>query len=212
MRHRTVTLLATPAVIGAMTVAVPALAGVSVLPSAHTASTKCFIARIAHHRVRECLLRGPRGLPGPPGPRGSTGKTGPAGKTGAPGAQGKQGAQGIQGSPGTARAYAVVQPKTPSEATLIGGQTSNITSVSEPVPGVFCLAPAAPINSAAEPVVASPEVSYSSGQLPGIVAVNAQRQHCTASDFEVETYSPAEPPTTTVPTLSSNYAFTIVVP
>lgn len=212
MRHRTLMLLATPAVIAAMTVAVPALAGISILPSAHTSSTKCFVAHVAHHRVRECLVRGPRGLPGPAGPRGFTGKTGKTGATGPQGKQGNEGKQGIQGPPGTARAYAVVQPKTPSEATLIGPQTSNITSVSEPVPGVFCLAPAAPINAAAEPIVASPEASYSSGQLPGIVAVNAQRQHCPPTDFEVETYAPAEPPTTTVPTLSSNYAFTIVVP
>lgn len=212
MRHRTLMLLATPAVIAAMTVTVPALAGVSILPSAHTASTKCFVARIAHHRVRECLVRGPRGLPGPAGPRGLTGKTGPAGKTGATGATGKTGAQGVQGPPGTARAYAVVQPTSPTQATLITGQTSNITSVSEPAPGVFCLAPAAPINSAAEPLVASPEVSYSSGEMPGIVAVNAQRQNCAAGDFQVETYAPAEPPTTTAPTLSSNYAFSVVVP
>ncbi len=210
MRHRTLMLLATPAVLAAMTVAVPALAGVSILPSAHTASTKCFIAHVAHHRVRECLVRGPRGLPGPAGPRGFTGKTGKQGVPGPQGKQGNEGKQGIQGPPGTARAYAVVQPKTPSEATLL--EASNITSVSEPVPGVFCLAPAAPINSSVEPIVASPEVSYSSGQLPGIVAVNAQRQHCAPGAFEVETYAPAEPPTTTAPTLSSNYAFTIMVP
>ena len=214
MRHRTLTLLATPAVIGAMTVAVPALAGVSILPSAHTASTKCFTAHVAKHRVRECLVQGPRGLrglPGPAGPRGLTGKTGATGKAGAAGKNGTNGTDGAPGAPGTARAYAVVQPTSPMQATLIS-QTSNITSVSEPVAGVFCIAPAAPINASIEPIVASPEVSYSSGQLPGIVAVNAQHQHCTSSDFEVETYAPAEPPTTTVPTLSSNYAFTIVVP
>src|SRR6185437_503165 len=95
MRHRTLTLLATPAVVGAMTVLVPALAGVSILPAAHTASTKFFVARIAKHRVRECLLRGPRrprGMPGPEGPRGLTGKTGKPGATGTPGAAGKTGA------------------------------------------------------------------------------------------------------------------------
>ena len=64
MRHRTLTLLATPAVIAAMTVAVPALAGVSILPTAHTSSTRCFIAHTAKRNVRECLVRGPRGLPG----------------------------------------------------------------------------------------------------------------------------------------------------
>ncbi len=61
MRHRTLTLLATPAVLGAMTVAVPALAGVEDGPAAHSSSSKCFVARIAKHRVRECLVQGPRG-------------------------------------------------------------------------------------------------------------------------------------------------------
>ncbi len=60
MRHRTLTLLATPAVLGAMTVAVPALAGVDNGPAAHSSSSKCFVARIAKHSVRECLVQGPR--------------------------------------------------------------------------------------------------------------------------------------------------------
>jgi hypothetical protein len=212
MRHRTLTLLATPAVVGAMTVAVPALAGVSVLPQAHTASTKCVVARIAHHRVRECLVRGPRGLrglPGPAGPRGLTGKTGKTGKTGAAGKNGVNGNPGTPGAPGpagTARAYAIVQPTSPSQANLIAGQTSGITSVGQPSPGVFCLALAAPINASAEAPVVSPEVSYSSGKQPGLIAVNAQRNGgCPATELEVDTYTLAG-------VASSNYAFTIIVP
>src|SRR5580693_7726092 len=108
MRHRTLTLLATPAVLGAMTVAVPALAGVGSGPAAHSASSRCFIAHVAKHRVRECLLRGPRGFTGPAGPRGftgatgktgKTGKTGPAGKNGTNGVNGTNGSQGLQGVP-----------------------------------------------------------------------------------------------------------------
>lgn len=217
MRHRTLTLLATPAVLGAMTVAVPALAGIDISPTAHTSSTRCFIARIAKHRVRECLVRGPRGfrgLPGPPGPRGLTGLPGKTGKTGATGktgvgktgATGGQGPAGPAGPAGTARAYAVVQPTAPTQAKLIAGQTAGITGVSEPSPGVYCLAPAAPINAGAETVAVSPEVSYSSGKQPGLIAVNAQRTNgCPATDFEVDTYTPAG-------AASSNYAFTIVVP
>jgi hypothetical protein len=210
MRHRTLTLLATPAVLGAMTIAVPALAGIGIAPTARTSSTKCFIARIAKHRVRECLVRGPRGFPGPPGPRGLTGATGKAGKNGKTGVTGKTGAtglQGPQGPAGTARGYAVVQPTSPTAVKLIAGQTSNITGVSEPSPGVYCLAPAAPINTGAETVAVSPEVSYSSVKLPGLIAVNAQRTGgCPATDFEVDTYEPSGTK------LSSNYAFTIVVP
>jgi hypothetical protein len=218
MRHRTLTLLATPAALGAMTVAVPALAGISVVPAAHTASTKCFIARIAKHRVRECLVRGPRGLPGPAGPRGFTGATGKTGKTGKTGATGKAGANGAPGTPGapgapgTARAFAVVQPTSPTQVNLIAGQTSNITSVTETSPtgfsngGIYCLAPAAGINAAADTAVVSPEVSYSSGEAPGTIAVNAQRSHCPPTDFEVDTFAPG------TSTMTSGYAFTIVVP
>jgi hypothetical protein len=209
MHHRTLTLLATPAVLGAMTVAVPALAGINIDPTAHT-STRCFIAHIAKHNVRECLTRGPRGLPGPPGPRGFTGpagKTGKTGVTGKTGATGKAGATGATGPAGTARAFAVIQPTSPTQANLIPGQTSGITGVSEPTPGVYCLAPAAPINPAADTAAVSPEVSYSSVKLPGLIALNAQRTNgCPASDFEVDTYEPSGTK------LSSNYAFTIVVP
>jgi hypothetical protein len=219
MRHRTLTLLATPAVLGAMTVAVPALAGVDVIPTAHTSSTKCVTARIAKHKVRECLLRGPRGLPGPAGPRGftgatgKTGKTGPTGKAGAAGKNGTNGSnggtgkEGPQGPPGTARAFAIVQPTSPAKPVLVTNQTSNITGVSEPTLGVYCLAPASPINAAAETVAVSPEVSYSSGKQPGIIAVNAQNTGgCPTTDFEVDTYAPGGS------TPTSGYAFTIVVP
>jgi hypothetical protein len=209
MRPRTLTLLATPAAIGAMTVAVPALAGISILPAAHTASTKCFIAHVAKRSVRECLVRGPRGLrglPGPPGPRGFTGKTGATGKTGGTGktgAQGVPGPTGPGGPAGTARGYAVVQPTSPTAATLIDAK--NITGVTANG-GVYCLAPAAPINANEETVAVSPEVSYSSGKAPGVIAVNALRTGgCGAGTFEVDTFTQAGAP-------SSNYAFTIVIP
>jgi Collagen triple helix repeat (20 copies) len=212
MRHRTLTLLATPTVLGAMTVAVPALAGIGIGPAAHTARTKCFIAHIAKHRVRECLVPGPRGFPGPPGPRGLPGARGlrglqgPRGLQGVKGSQGAAGAPGAPGAPGTARAFAVVQPTSPTKPVLITGQTSNITAVSEPTPGVYCLAPAAGINPAADTAVASPEVAYSSKEEVGLIAVNAKSTHC-PGNFEVDTYKPG-----TTPTLASGYAFSIVIP
>lgn len=222
MRNRTLTLLATPAVMGAMTVAVPALAGIAT-PAAHTAATHshCFMARVGRHNVRECLIPGPRGprgltgprglrgLPGPAGPRGFTGPRGPRGATGKTGVQGIQGVQGvqgiqgIQGPAGTARAFAVIDPLPSPKA--IGGH--NIASVKEITAGVYCIAPAAPIVAGEETVAVSPEVSYSTAKLPGLIAVNAQRANgCAAPEFEVDTYTP------TSPTLSGNYAFTIVVP
>jgi hypothetical protein len=222
MSRRTLTLLATPAAIAAMSVAVPALAGVSgFISAARKSSNRCFTVHIGHRRrVRECLIpgprgprglpgpRGPRGLPGPAGPRGFTGPRGPRGHTGSPGPAGTPGATGPQGPAGTARAYAVVQPTSATQATLIAGQTSNITGVTEPKEGVYCLAPAAGIDAAAEVPAVSPEVSYSKGNLPGLIAVNAQRANgCPTADFEVDTYEPAAPPK-----LSSGYAFTIVIP
>jgi hypothetical protein len=208
MRRSTLTLLATPAVLAATTVAVPALAGISLDPSAHSARTTCFIVRIHKHRVRECLIRGPRGprgLPGPAGPRGFTGKTGKTGATGKTGPQGLPGTPGAPGAPGTARAYAVVQPNSPTQATLIGAH--NITGVSEIKEGVYCLAPAAPIDASAETIAASPEVSYGSVKLPGLIAVNAQRTGgCAATEFEVDAYEPSGGK------LSSNYAFSVIVP
>jgi len=206
MRSRTLTLLATPAVLGAMTVAVPALAGVSLGPSAHTASTKCFIAHVAKHRVRECLVPGPRGLrglPGPPGPRGYRGYTGKTGKTGA---TGKTGLQGPTGSAGTARAYALVQATSPGQPVLIAGQTHNIASVSEPSTGVYCLTPGAGVNPATEAEVASPEIGYSSKGV-GIVAVNTKATTECPGGFEVDTYAPGSPPS-----LADGYAFTVIVP
>lgn len=205
MRRRTLTLLATPAVLGAMTVAVPALAGISLDPAAHTAASRCFVAHIAKHRVRECLIRGPRGLRGLPGPAGPRGYRGYTGKTGKAGATGKTGPTGPIGPSGTARAYAVVQPTSPTKPVLIASQTANITSVGEPSTGVYCLAPAAGINPAADTAVASPEVAYSSKEEVGLVAVDAKSAHC-PGDFEVDTFAPA----TAKP--AGGYAFTVIVP
>jgi hypothetical protein len=219
MRHRTLTLLATPAVLGAMTVAVPALAGVSIIPTAHTSATRCFTAHLAKRNVRECLVRGPRGLPGPAGPRGltgaagktgKTGRTGATGKTGATGPQGVQGPAGTPGAPGTARAFAVVNPAEVESAAsskgLVTAQTSNFVSVHRASTGVYCLAPAASINPTGEPAIVTGESSYSSGGVVALAVLNAQRNDC-PGEFEVITYdarSPSSP--------SSSAGFAIAAP
>lgn len=212
MSRRTLTLLATPAVLGAMTVAVPALAGVSLGPSAHTASTKCFVLRVHKHRVRECLVRGPRGLrglPGPAGPRGFRGYTGKTGRTGKTGPQGSPGPTGPQGVAGTARAYAVVNPveveETPSAKGLIGNQTHDVLTVQRIGAGEFCLAAAAGINAADDAAVVSPEVGYGD-HMPGVIALDATAVHCPPGQFKVDTYAPGTSTATTGP------AFTIVIP
>ncbi len=215
MHRGTLSLLAVPTVVGAMAIAVPALAGTNkgaplATPTARETSRSCHAVTVISHgrRVRACLLRGPRGYTGPTGLRGPTGPRGPKG-TGSKGTTGSPGAPGLTGQTGpagTARGYAVVQPTSPTAANLISGQTSGITGVSEVKEGVYCIAPAAGgANPANDTAAVSPEVSYSSGGAPGTIALNAQHPDCPAGDFEVETYIPA------TTTLSSNYAFTIVI-
>jgi Collagen triple helix repeat (20 copies) len=212
-RPRTLALLATPAVVGAMTVAMPALAGTSLLGiGAHEASASHCITAIVHrHRVRECLVagpRGPRGFTGAPGPRGFTGakgSTGSRGATGAKGATGATGATGPAGPAGTARAYAVVQ--TTPEVKTIAGQSSNITGVTLAAEGIYCVTPAAPIEAAKEAPVVSPEISYTPpGNPPGVIVFNAKHPDCPATALEVETFKPGE----TTP--KGGYAFSIIVP
>jgi hypothetical protein len=204
MQLRTLSLIAIPATVGAMAISVPALAGTGSSPKAHQAARHCTaVIVISHHRrVRACLIRGPRGFTGFPGPRGATGKTGSKGTTGAKGPQGVQGIQGIQGAAGTARAYAVVTPS----ATVVPGQSSNITAVASPKAGVYCITPAAPINPSADTAAVSAEVSYSTPEAPGLVTLNARRKNCPTTTFEVDTYAPS------TLTLAGVYAFTIVIP
>ncbi len=209
MHWRTLSLLATPAAIAAMTVTVPALAGPASKPTAHAARLHCNAVIVISHgrRMRACLLRGPRGFTGPAGLRGATGPRGPKGTTGTKGANGTPGTPGAPGAPGTARAFALVQPKSESEAVFVASNVSNFTAVTEPKAGVYCLTPAAGVPTTAAAVVLTPETSYSSGGKPGIVALDAKAADCPAGNFEVETYAPTE--ATGSP--KSGYAFTILV-
>lgn len=195
--------------------AVPALA-LTTAKAARFRHCRAVIVISHKHRLRACLLRGPRGFtgprgpvgprgpsggrPGPRGPRGFTGPRGPAGLRGPTGPKGATGSTGPAGPSGTARAFAVVQPG----GHLVGGQSANVTGVSNPATGIYCLSVSAGINSAGDTAAVAPEVSYSSGEAPGVVALNAQRKNCPAADFEVETY-------TLSGTLSSSYAFSILV-
>jgi hypothetical protein len=223
LQRRTLSLIAIPATVGAMAIAVPAFAASGASPTAPTAraarARNCTaVIVISHHkRVRACLIPGPRGFTGFPGPRGPAGKNGANGgkngtngKNGKTGAAGKTGATGPQGPAGPSGvvAYAVVQPTSPTAANLVGA--SNITGVSEPSTGVYCVTPAAGISTANGIATVSPEVSYSAGNAPGVIAINAQHTHCAAGTFEVDTYAPYVSPTT--PTLTTGYAFTIAIP
>jgi hypothetical protein len=206
MRRPTSPLIATSAVVGALAIAVPALAASGSTPAAHAARARhCSAVIVISHgrRVRACLFQGPRGFTGFTGPKGATGSRGPTGKTGK---EGKEGKEGKAGTNGTTVAYALVQPTaSPTAANLIG--QSNIQAVSEVSAGVYCITPAPGITPSGIASV-SPEVSYSVGNVPGVIAVNAQHTHCSATTFEVDTYTPG----TTTPALATGYAFTIAVP
>ena len=207
MRRLPLPLIATSAVLAATAIAVPALAASgSASPTAHSArARRCSTVIVISHgrHVRACLIPGPRGFTGFPGLKGATGKTG---KNGTNGKNGANGAPGAPGAPGTARAYAIVEPTSAISANLVQIATANITGITELKEGVFCLVPASFINAAAEPAAVSPEISYSPAKAPGMIALNMQRTNgCPAGQFEVDTYNPAG-------MLSSNYAFSIVIP
>jgi hypothetical protein len=229
MNQRTPAILAVPAVVAAMTVAVPALAGSlgggaheAVAPKAHT-SSKCIVALAGKRRVRECLIAGPRGpqgtkgvrgFLGPNGPRGVQGKTGRPGATGATGVTGPAGLNGQQGPQGSARAYALVQPQAVGFGSSEAGLRQNVgfsaIRRSGSGEGIYCLV-ANGIDPSTEAPVASGEAGYSSGTNVVPLAVVDARQpptDCAPGEFEVKTYNIASGH----PEPSDAVAFTIIAP
>jgi hypothetical protein len=221
MNRRMLTFLSVPAVVAAMTVAVPALAGISggsgaheaSAPKAHT-STKCIVALVGKRRVRECLIAGPRGPQGVRGFLGPNGPRGVQGKTGRPGETGAAGPAGSQGPAGTARAYALVQPQAVgpgfSAAGLVSGQTAGIIAIRSPLTGIYCLLPAPGIVPTAEAPVASGEARYSGPKpvVPLAVVYAGLPNDCGSGELEVRTYNILASP----PQPSAEVAFTIIVP
>jgi hypothetical protein len=228
MRPRTLILLATPAVIAAMSVAVPALAGSSSSGGSPSSAAKAH-ARLTTARSKasatskkskpKCVYTG-KGkqrarvcdFPGATGQRGPRGFVGPHGKRGLAGAAGSTGATGPAG---TAHAYAVVSAKSPTPE-FVASQTHEFTSVRRPAGsiGVYCLAAASPINPGAEPAVVSGESAYSNLEadtVPLAVANAASAtgpNPCNGNEFKVETFQLGEHG----PKQSDNVAFSIVVP
>lgn len=216
MHRRIISLIVIPAAVAATAVAVPALGSDTTRVIGHAATVRCHAVVVLSHgrRIHACLLRGPRGprgfagpasTRGPQGLPGKTGKTGATGKTGPTGKNGTNGTNGINGTNGTAHAFTIVQPKSPTEAVLVGA--FNITGVSEPIEGVYCITPAAGVPVTSGIAAVSPELSYSSIKTPGLIAVNAQHTNCPGSPLEVDTYAPSAPST-----LATGYAFTLIVP
>jgi hypothetical protein len=223
MYHRTLAVLAIPAALGAMTVAVPALAGPRAPHAAREArrGPGCTLTkiRIGSHRARVCVVRGPRGPIGPRGVQGAKGPTGSRGHTGPAGPSGPKGATGAQGPAGAgARAYAVVNPAAvtaaASTAGLVGGQSSGFLTVRRPATGTYCLAPATGIDPSSEPASVSGESSYSATGVVAIATLDAQRSACSPGEFEVVTYNANAPSTAHPPAAepAEGAAFAIVAP
>ena len=136
-------------------------------------------------------------------PRGATGKTGRPGQNRRDRENRENGRHGKQARPDPRDrnqgptgivAYAIVQPTSPMAATLIGA--SNIVSVSQPqrrrllhhARGRHRVRPASRPSR--------PRSATAPGNVPGVIAVNAQHTNCPSAPYEVDTYAPG---TTTPP-------------
>jgi hypothetical protein len=84
------------------------------------------------------------------------GPQGPKGDPGPQGLQGIQGVPGIDGAPGTARAYGLVHHDGSFE------RSKNVTAVTHPKTGVYCIALAAGIDPNQTGVVATPDFTSDS--------------------------------------------------
>ncbi len=237
MRGRSLTALALSAVVAAVCVAVPALAGSSahkrtaarvttsdssaIRSAAGKSASKerCESAGTGKHRVVLCAITGAAGPAGRTGPRGFVGTRG---NRGSKGTTGDTGATGPTGAAGSARAYAVVSLKSGS-LELVPTLTHGFLTVKrlsrEPRPGelrmgVYCLAPAAGINPATEPAIASGESSFGrqAPEAAPVAVVNAQPaaepDACASGEYKVETFL-ASPSGTS---RSEEVAFSIAVP
>ena len=87
---------------------------------------------------------------------GKKGATGATGAAGTPGASGKEGPQGKEGVAGSAVAFAHILGKTSPLNPLDAANSKNVSAVSEPMPGLYCITTTVPIkNIAGTPDAAS---------------------------------------------------------
>jgi hypothetical protein len=105
---------------------------------------------------------------------------GPTGPQGAQGAQGAQGPQGVQGVAGTARAYG----ETTSTFALNPARTKNVTGISHPQRGVFCLTAAAGIDPAASTIIPAADFA-NAGTARTIAQIRSTGIDCPNGTFEV---------------------------
>jgi hypothetical protein len=167
----------------------------------------CYAKRTGALRIAKSCRKGEKaiswgkvGPPGPAGPRGDAGPRGLAGEGGETGISGKAGADG------SARAYAFVNGSV-TQPSFDPARTKGFSSVSEPEPGIYCLA--AP---GIDPATTAPAITavYNPGfaGIPTSAKLEVFAEACAPGEFEVLTLyttSGKEVP-------SANLSFTIVVP
>ncbi len=123
---------------------------------------------------------------------------------GALGPPGDPGTPGTPGTAGTARAYAQVNSFTYSFGIVLA---KNVTGVTHPETGVYCVTPAAGIDPTLTPCVVSPEWADSAGY-DLFAEWDSSGGPCPAGDYAVRTY---QLPGGT-PTASDTVAFVLIVP
>ena len=123
---------------------------------------------------------------------------------GALGPPGDAGTPGTPGTAGTARAYAQVNSFTYSFGIVLA---KNVTGVTHPETGVYCVTPAAGIDPTLTPCVVSPEWADSAGY-DLFAEWDSGGGPCPAGDYAVRTY---QLPGGT-PTASDTVAFVLIVP
>jgi hypothetical protein len=136
-------------------------------------------------------LDGPQGPDGENGPRGATGLDGATGTSGATGAGGSKGATGATGpqGPGSARAYATVDPASPL---IVGARSAGFASVSRPSGDRYCLTPVSGLDLSSSSPAVSVDVGRSTGAVNALFAtVDSTGASCGAGDVTVVTSGPA---------------------
>lgn len=129
---------------------------------------------------------------------------------------GPAGPPGAAGEPGTASAYAAVLPDpgpvdVPPVPEFDAARTSGFTAVTRVFAGGYCLTPAAGIDQASRPAVASAEFGESGGLGAYVAIVENVVTDCPPGDYHVITYGEVDQPDRDYDN-EDGIAFNIIVP
>ncbi len=144
----------------------------------------------------------------------TSGCTGPQGPPGAQGPAGAPGPPGPPGLAGSARAYAVVDPRPSDSPSFVTNRTKNFSAVTRPGVGTYCLIPdpASGIDrNAVTPVVGLEAQLSQLGISNNVLEAYAYQGNTDCPDgFEIVTVANPNPSATTAG--SNAVAFVVIVP